>query len=152
VSLDFPCTARVFFPECSSSHCQCLRCTFSEIFTKFDALPLFFCHEIASGQTHDCKQKDVKLSTSTQLREILYTDSQDMLVLSSTVVSRYYNCCADGSISPGNYGYLLFAVIADILYVRNRFFNYNILLLACSFRDQLEMFQCDPHLWSRNWI
>jgi hypothetical protein len=39
------------------------------------------------------------------LREILYTDSQDMLVLSSTVVSRYYNCCTDSSTSLGNYGY-----------------------------------------------
>jgi hypothetical protein len=36
-------------------------------------------------QIHDSKYKDVKISTSTQLREILYTDSQDMLVLSSTV-------------------------------------------------------------------
>jgi hypothetical protein len=43
-------------------------------------------------------------SESTQLRELLYTDSQDTLVLSSTVASRYYNWCTDGSISPGNYG------------------------------------------------
>jgi hypothetical protein len=35
-----------------------------------------------------------------QLREILYTDSQDMLILSSTVAS-HYNCCTDGSISLG---------------------------------------------------
>jgi hypothetical protein len=28
-----------------------------------------------------------------------------MLVLSSTVASRYYNYCVDGSISPGSYGY-----------------------------------------------
>jgi hypothetical protein len=39
----------------------------------------------------------------TQLREILYTDSQDMLVLSSIVTSRYYSC-TDGSTSPGSYG------------------------------------------------
>jgi hypothetical protein len=38
---------------------------------------------------------------STQLPEILCTDSQDMLVLSSTVTSHYYNCCTDGSTSPG---------------------------------------------------
>jgi hypothetical protein len=38
---------------------------------------------------------DVKVSTSTQLRVILYTDSQNMLVLSSTVASRYYNYCTD---------------------------------------------------------
>jgi hypothetical protein len=40
---------------------------------------------------------------STQLREILYTESQDMLILSSTVASRYYKCCIEGSTSPGNY-------------------------------------------------
>jgi hypothetical protein len=41
----------------------------------------------------------------TQLREILYTDSQDVLVLSSTIAQRYYNCCIDGSTNPGNYAY-----------------------------------------------
>jgi hypothetical protein len=42
--------------------------------------------------------KGRRISMSTHLREILYTDSQDKTVLSSTVASRY-NC-----ISPGNYG------------------------------------------------
>jgi hypothetical protein len=46
-------------------------------------------------------------STSIQLREILYTDSQDMLVLLCTVASNYYNYCADGSTSPENYGHHL---------------------------------------------
>jgi hypothetical protein len=50
-------------------------------------------------------KRTYKISTSTQLRKILYTDSKDMLILSSTVASRYYNCCTDGSFSPGNYGY-----------------------------------------------
>jgi hypothetical protein len=45
------------------------------------------------------------ISTSTQLREILYTDYQDMLLPSSTVASRYYNYCTNSSTSPGNYGY-----------------------------------------------
>jgi hypothetical protein len=39
---------------------------------------MFFCQihiEIAWGQIHNSKQKDIKISTSTQLREILYTDS-----------------------------------------------------------------------------
>jgi hypothetical protein len=31
-----------------------------------------------------------------QLRGIVYTNSQDMLVLSSAVALRYYNCCTDG--------------------------------------------------------
>jgi hypothetical protein len=47
------------------------------------------------------------MSTSTQLNEILHTDSQEMPVLSSTVASRYYNCYTDGSSSPGNCGYPL---------------------------------------------
>jgi hypothetical protein len=40
VSLDFPCTAHAFFPERLSKHCQGIRRTFSEICTKFDAVPL----------------------------------------------------------------------------------------------------------------
>jgi hypothetical protein len=35
---------------------------------------------------------------ATQLRKMLYTVSQDMLVLSSTDASSYYNCCTDGSV------------------------------------------------------
>jgi hypothetical protein len=38
VSLDFPCMARTFFPERLSSHYQGLLCTFSKIWTKFDAV------------------------------------------------------------------------------------------------------------------
>jgi hypothetical protein len=49
-------------------------------------------------------------NTSTHLRDILYTDSQDMPVLSSTVASRYYNCCTGGSTSTGNYRYPLVCV------------------------------------------
>jgi hypothetical protein len=43
---------------------------------------------------------------TTKLLEILYTDSQDMIVL-STVILHYYNCCTNGSASPGNCGYPL---------------------------------------------
>jgi hypothetical protein len=32
--------AQVFFPERFSNHCEDLRCTFPEICTKFDAVPL----------------------------------------------------------------------------------------------------------------
>jgi hypothetical protein len=65
-------------------------------------LMLFLCRirqEIASGRIHDFEEKYVKKkrrrSTSTQLRETLDTDSQDMLVLTSAVESRYYNCCTE---------------------------------------------------------
>jgi hypothetical protein len=55
------------------------------LFPRFSQnLMLFLCRihrKIASGQIHDSKEKDVKISTSTQPREMLYTDSQDMLVL-----------------------------------------------------------------------
>jgi hypothetical protein len=37
-----------------------------------------------------------KISTSTQLFEVLYTNSQNMPALPSTVASHYYNCCTDG--------------------------------------------------------
>jgi hypothetical protein len=39
------------------------------------------------------------------MHEILYTSFQATLLLPSAVSSRYYNCCRDGSTSPGNYGY-----------------------------------------------
>jgi hypothetical protein len=64
--------------------------------------------EIASGQIHDSKKKTAKNSTSTQLLEIFCTDTNDMLILSSTVTSLYYNCIG-GSTSPGNYVYLSYA-------------------------------------------
>jgi hypothetical protein len=48
----------------------------------------------------DSEQRDIKIGIPTQLREMLCNDSQNMLVLSSTVASRYYNCCTDGSTSP----------------------------------------------------
>jgi hypothetical protein len=51
VSLEFPYTARAFFPERLSSHWRDLRRTFSN--TKLDAYSLFLCRmhrEIASGQ------------------------------------------------------------------------------------------------------
>jgi hypothetical protein len=38
-----------------------------------------------------------------------------MLVLLSAVVSHYYNCCTDGSTSPGNYGYRLVCLACRIL-------------------------------------
>jgi hypothetical protein len=41
--------------------------------------------------------------TPAELREILSTDSRDMPVLSSAVASHCYNCCTDGSTSPGNH-------------------------------------------------
>jgi hypothetical protein len=64
-----------------------------------------------------------KFSTSNQLCESLFTDSQDMLVLSSNVASRYCNCCTDGSTSPGNYGYHLEYMSRIILKINADFFR-----------------------------
>jgi hypothetical protein len=41
--------------------------------------------EIVSSQINEYKLKDVKISISTQLREILYIETQDMLILSYTI-------------------------------------------------------------------
>jgi hypothetical protein len=78
-----------FFPERLFNHCQGLRHTSSEICTKSDV------HSLSESQWNHRRPdtrlqiKEAKISTSTQLREILYTDSQDtLLVLSLTVVHR----------------------------------------------------------------
>jgi hypothetical protein len=45
---------------------------------------LFLCRihlKLAAGQVQNLKQKDIKMRTSTELHEILYTHSQDLLVL-----------------------------------------------------------------------
>jgi hypothetical protein len=39
-NLELPCTAHAFLSERLSNHCRGLRCTVSEICTKFDAVPL----------------------------------------------------------------------------------------------------------------
>jgi hypothetical protein len=58
--------------------------------------------KIPSSQIHDSKSK--KSACPPMLHEILYTDSQDMLVLSPTVASRYCDCCTDGRTSSRKYG------------------------------------------------
>jgi hypothetical protein len=78
----------------------------TKLLANFDKLLLLN----SSQKSHQARytipyKRTYKITTPTQLRDILYTDSQDMLVLSSAVASRYYNCCTDGSTSPGNYGY-----------------------------------------------
>jgi hypothetical protein len=78
----------------------------SEICTKFDAVPL-------SDPSRNRVRTDTrfqingrkKINTSIQLREILYTNSQAILVLLSTIASQHYNCWTDGSTSLGNYRY-----------------------------------------------
>jgi hypothetical protein len=103
--LDMPfkhqCTAYAFFPEPLSNHCQGLRRTVSEICKKIDAIPLSDPSRNSIRQDTQLQIKGRKKSARPfQLREILYTDSQDMLV----VAWRYYNCCTDGNTSSENYG------------------------------------------------
>jgi hypothetical protein len=97
LTLDFPSTAYTFFSESLSNHCQGLRRTFSDTCTQFDVKP----HQARCT----ANRRTLKISTSSQLREILYTESQYMPVLSSAVASCYYNFCIDGSNSPENYAY-----------------------------------------------
>jgi hypothetical protein len=103
VRLGFLCTAHAFFPECLYNHYQDLRRTFSKICTKFDAVPL-----------SDPPWSHIRPVTWLQIKgknQHLYCmkfwtfDSQDMLVLSSSIESCCYNFCAGDSTSPGNYGY-----------------------------------------------
>jgi hypothetical protein len=69
-----------FLSEHLSNHFQGFRRASPEISTKLD------CSFVESARPRSCEL-------------ILYTCSQDMLVLSSTVASRYYNCRTDGSTS-----------------------------------------------------
>jgi hypothetical protein len=55
------CMAHASFPERLSKHCQGLRCTFSEVCTKYDAHSLFLCR-ITTGQMHDWKKKGIKIA------------------------------------------------------------------------------------------
>jgi hypothetical protein len=61
--------------------------------------------EIAEARYTTPNKRTYKIIASIQLREILYTDSEDMLILPFTVAWRYYKCWTDGSISSGNCGY-----------------------------------------------
>jgi hypothetical protein len=106
-SLDRQCTAHAFFLERFSNNFQCLCHTFPRFAQN---VLLFLCRihrEIKGIKGIKEIKGTVKISSSTKLRAIFYTDSQDILELLFTVASSYYNCYADGSTSPGNYGYPL---------------------------------------------
>jgi hypothetical protein len=98
VSSYFPCRAHAFFPEPLSNYCQGLSRTFSEICTKFYALPLSDPSINRIGPDIRLQKKGFKHQPVYQLREAFSTVCQNMLVLSYAVASR----C---STSPGNYGY-----------------------------------------------
>jgi hypothetical protein len=54
-----PCTAHAFFPERLSNHCQDLCRTFPKFAQNLMLLLCRIHREIASGQIHDSKYKDV---------------------------------------------------------------------------------------------
>jgi hypothetical protein len=62
-------------------------------------------------KTGDISLTAIWFNSSIQHRNFKNIDSQDMLVLSITVASHYYNCCRDGSTNPGNYEYPLIALL-----------------------------------------
>jgi hypothetical protein len=70
-------------------------------------LLLISCQKSFQARYMTQNKKAIKINTSTQLHEILYIDSEDMLVLSSTIALHYYSCCTDSYTSPGNCGYLI---------------------------------------------
>jgi hypothetical protein len=49
-----------------------------------------------------------------------------MLVLSRAVASRDYNCCTDGSVSPGNYGYMLVLIYCKCFHLNTEAVRGNI--------------------------
>jgi hypothetical protein len=100
VSLNVPFMAHAFFPGRLSNHCHVLHRTFSEICTKFVAVPL-------SDPSRNRIRPDIWLQIKGHTNQHvhpaawnLYTASQYMLVLSSTVTSCYCNCCTDNSTNP----------------------------------------------------
>jgi hypothetical protein len=103
-----PSTAHAFSVERLSNHCQRLRSTFSDFLHKIlFTLAVSFIAKLRQARYTTPNKRTTQIRTSTELREILYTDFQDMLVLSSIVALRYYKCCTDGSTSAGNYGWHL---------------------------------------------
>lgn len=75
------------------------------------------------------------VSTSTHLHEIVYIDSQNMVVLSSALALHYYNCCPDRRTSSRYFGYYLilwieFIFYRTILYFLSKFWICTFLLLV----------------------
>jgi hypothetical protein len=50
---------------------------------------------------------------------------QDTIILSSTVSSHYCNCCIDRSISPGNYGYLVYCCSVLVIFCVSGRYNWS---------------------------
>jgi hypothetical protein len=91
--LDFPSTVHALFPDRLPNHCQGLR----RIFPRFaQHLCCCFVESIAKCYQAKCTAPNKRISISTELHEVLYTDFQYMLVLLSAVVSCYYNCYTNG--------------------------------------------------------
>jgi hypothetical protein len=104
VSLGFPCMAHASFPECFSIHCQGLCRTFSEICTKFDAVPLLDPTWNRISDIYNFKKENVKKLPCPSSCVKFCTLTPNMLVLSHAGAS-HYNFCSDGTASPVNYGY-----------------------------------------------
>jgi hypothetical protein len=87
------------------------------------------------------------ISTSIQLHVILDTDSKDMLVLSSTVVSCYYNCCTDGSTSPINYGYPSYMhAVSNSYVIRGLNIHHVIFITSEKYKIQLDIVTLNYYL------
>jgi hypothetical protein len=122
-----------------SNHCQDLHHSLSESCTKFDAVPL-------SEPSRNRISPDTRLQIKGLNDQHVHPAAWDFihcLPLSSTIPSRYYNCCTDGSISLESYGYpLVYLIIKQFL--SNYHFNKieSLLTSAVIQRMHLILFVC----------
>jgi hypothetical protein len=102
MSLDSQCASHVFIPEILSNHCRGLRLTFSEICTKFDAVPLSYPSRILIWPDTPPQINGRETSIFTQLRVTLYTYSQDILSTTFYLCTVLLQLLYKWEASPGN--------------------------------------------------
>jgi hypothetical protein len=93
-------------------------------------------------------KKDIKIRMSIQLRDISYTDSQDILVLSCAAASRY-SCSTDGSTNSGNYKH---PFVRKTCYYGSKDFCVNVNFVQCHYSPKSWNFkpisgQCGQLMW-----
>jgi hypothetical protein len=90
VSLDFMCMAHAFFLERLSNHCEGLRRTlFQDLYKTWCSSFVEFIAKSHRATYTTPNRMTQKISTSTEVCEILYTDSQDILVLTNDLPDRF---------------------------------------------------------------
>jgi hypothetical protein len=104
VSLEFAFQTTVWLMLSFPNTCVIIAMISVAVFRRF-AQNLGHIHRVKSHQArYTTPNKCVKNPHVQPLLEIVYADSQDVLVPSSSVGSRCCNCCTDRSTNPGYYG------------------------------------------------